>query len=123
MTRHSGQYARVRCDLKDHIVVVLLVAAAALTIAGWAGEAWSETNVKRVGMLSLFGRSDDASWDRLWMQRFRRHLAAQGWVEGKNVAFEYRSARGDPSQFPKACDACSLPGNALDPDRRNRYDD
>jgi putative ABC transport system substrate-binding protein len=36
------------------------------------------------------------------MELFRRNLADQGWIEGKNVSFEYRSANSDPSQFPGA---------------------
>jgi len=30
---------------------------------------------------------------------FRQALAERGWIQGKNVAFEYRSARGSPPQF------------------------
>jgi putative ABC transport system substrate-binding protein len=33
------------------------------------------------------------------LQVSRRILAGEGWIEGKNVAFEYRSAHSDPSQF------------------------
>jgi putative ABC transport system substrate-binding protein len=33
------------------------------------------------------------------MDPFRRALADHGWVEGKNVSFEFRNAGGDPSQL------------------------
>jgi putative ABC transport system substrate-binding protein len=32
----------------------------------------------------------------------RQALADQGWIDGRNVSFEYRNARGGPSQFAKA---------------------
>jgi putative ABC transport system substrate-binding protein len=38
--------------------------------------------------------------DTLVLRAFRRGLAAQGYVEGRNVAVEYRWANGDDSRFP-----------------------
>ena len=49
-----------------------------------------------MGILSFRGTTDDEI--REWVKPFRGALADQGWVEGKNVAFEYRGARTDPSQ-------------------------
>jgi putative ABC transport system substrate-binding protein len=34
-----------------------------------------------------------------WYEPFRRTLAQHGWIEGKNVSFEYRSARGAPPRL------------------------
>jgi putative ABC transport system substrate-binding protein len=45
-------------------------------------------------------------------QRFVRTLAQQGWSEGKNVAFEYRSARGNPPQYDAS--AAELAGLRVD---------
>ena len=39
-------------------------------------------------------------------------LDDRGWIEGKNVSFEYRSARGDPSQYAEA--AAELAGLKVD---------
>ena len=100
--RQSGHASVGRSNFKRCAVATLILAVAGMTGSTWTGLAWAQTNVKRVGILSLFGRSDDATWDRLWMQPLHRKLAAQGWAEGKNVVFEYRTAQGDPSQFSKA---------------------
>jgi putative ABC transport system substrate-binding protein len=101
----------VRCDLKDHIAVVLLVAAAALTIGGWAGEAWSQTNVKRVGILSFSEVADQPEW-KGFLDILRGTLSDHGWIEGDNVTFEFRSAHGDPSNFAAA--ASALVGQNVD---------
>ena len=78
---------------------MLLFAVAVLTSLGGTGESWGQTKTARVGILAsqLTGTTDDAT--RQAYAPFRRTLAEHGWVEGKNVAFEYRRARGDPPQF------------------------
>jgi len=37
-----------------------------------------------------------------WLEPFRRTLVDQGWIEGKNVAFEFRSANYDTSKLAEA---------------------
>jgi putative ABC transport system substrate-binding protein len=39
------------------------------------------------------------------MEPLRRKLSEEGWVESKNVSFEYSSANSDPSQFAEAAAA------------------
>jgi len=72
--------------------------------SGLIGESRAKESLPVVGILSFFGSNDDATWDRHWMQPFRHHLAGLGWIEGRNIAFEYRSANGDPSQFSMAAE-------------------
>jgi putative ABC transport system substrate-binding protein len=57
-----------------------------------------------VGFLSFLAATDDPTWEQ-WIGVFRRALADQGWIEGKNVAFEYRTAHSDPSRFGEAAAA------------------
>lgn len=76
---------------------VLLLTIALLTTLGWTGESWGQAKIPRVGILSFgWGATDDVLRQRL--EPFRRTLADQGWIEGKNVSFEYRST-SDPSQL------------------------
>ena len=78
--------------------VVLLLAVALLSAVGWTGESRAQAKIPRVGILSFgWGATEDAVRQRL--EPFRRTLADQGWTEGKNVSFEYRSAPTDPSQL------------------------
>jgi putative ABC transport system substrate-binding protein len=76
---------------------VLLLTIALLTTLGWTGESWGQAKIPRIGILSFgWGATDDVVRQRL--EPFRRTLADQGWIEGKNVSFEYRST-SDPSQL------------------------
>jgi putative ABC transport system substrate-binding protein len=93
--------ARARRGVKNRVAAVLLLSGALLTSLGWTGEAWGQVDVRRVGMLSFSAVSDDPSLDAD-LKILRRNLADQGWVEGKNVSFEYRNAHSDPSQYAEA---------------------
>jgi putative ABC transport system substrate-binding protein len=79
---------------------VLLSAGVLLTGLGWTGESLSQTKIARVGILAvpLAGTADDDAMAKYY-EHFRRSLAKQGWIEGNNVTFAYRSAYGNPPQF------------------------
>jgi hypothetical protein len=64
------------------------------------GESWGQAKIPRVGILSYGGTTDEAV--KQWTEPFRRMLADQGWIEGKNVSFEYRRAVGDPALLAEA---------------------
>jgi putative ABC transport system substrate-binding protein len=85
--------------MKHRTAAVLLVSAALLTTLGFAGESWGQAKTARVGILAtpFRGAADEAMTQ--YYEVFRNTLAQQGWIEGKNVAFEYRGARGQPPQF------------------------
>jgi ABC-type uncharacterized transport system substrate-binding protein len=78
---------------------VRLLAVALLACLGWIGQSHAQTKTARVGILAtpLAGTADDAM-DKYY-ETFRQALAERGWIEGKNISFEYRSARGNPPQF------------------------
>ena len=87
--------------MKHRAAAVLALAVALSVTLGWAGESQGEEKISRVGILTFIATTDDPTLKQ-WMEPFRRTLAQQGWVEGKNVVFEYRSALGDPSQLAEA---------------------
>jgi putative ABC transport system substrate-binding protein len=82
---------------------VLLVAVALLSTFVSTGECWAQTKNARVGILSFFQGTDDQQ-TREWLKPFTNALATQGWIEGKNVSFEYRSVYGGPPQLEKTAD-------------------
>jgi putative ABC transport system substrate-binding protein len=86
--------------MRHRTAAVLLLAAALLTSIGWTGESCAQAKIPRVGLL-LGGTADDPVVKQ-WLEPFRRTLADQGWIEGKNVLFEHRSAPGDPPRFAEA---------------------
>ena len=95
------QYARAQGGMKNRVSAVLLLAGALLTNLGSAEESWAEANIRRIGILT----SDvdlTSNHAKQWWEPFRRTLADQGWIDGKNVSFEFRKPTGDPPQFADA---------------------
>ena len=101
MTTTACKYhAREGGGVRHRATAVLLFAVALLTSLGWTGETWGQTKLPRVGILTYGGTTDESV--KQWLDPFRRKLADQGWIEGQQVAFEYRRAVGDPSQLAEA---------------------
>ena len=86
--------------LRHRATAVLLLTFALLTSLGWTAESWGQAKLPRVGILTYGGTTDREV--KQWLEPFRRTLAEQGWIEGKNVLFEYRSAQNDPSRNAEA---------------------
>lgn len=101
MTTACSHGARAGGDMKSRVAAALVLAIALLTSLGWAAESWAQTQLPRVGILSYFPFADDPAL-ALWFEPFRRGLADRGWIEGKNVLFELRSAQNDPSRFAES---------------------
>ena len=77
----------------------VLLAVVLLTGVGWIGEGWGQTKIARVGIVA-FGLGVTGKQADQWWEPFRRTLAAQGWIEGKTVSYELRTAiPSDPSRF------------------------
>ena len=55
-----------------------------------------QAKVHRIGVLTPRSPSDSAPWHRA----FREGLHDLGWVEGKNIAIEYRYAQGNRDRLP-----------------------
>jgi putative ABC transport system substrate-binding protein len=74
------------------------IAVLALSIIGapLATEAQQPAKVLRIGLLSPFSLSDTEHWH----EAFRQGLRDLGWVEGKNIAIEYRYAAGRSARLP-----------------------
>jgi putative ABC transport system substrate-binding protein len=87
--------------VKNRSAAVLLFTAALLTGLAWTGESWAQAKIARVGILANApsGAADDVLAE--FYKPFRSMLAQQGWIEGKTVALEYRSAL-NPPQFAEA---------------------
>ena len=75
-------------------IVLLGGAAVAGPVAGWA----QPGKVPRIGILVL-GNPDPG----LFFKEFQEGLRDLGYVEGQSIAFEFRSAAGDP----KSCSSSS----------------
>jgi putative tryptophan/tyrosine transport system substrate-binding protein len=73
---------------RRHFLISLLPALLACSIA------YAESQQPRVGVLSLADSETDPRWEA-----FRRGLRELGYIEGRNITFEYRFAHGDFSRL------------------------
>jgi ABC-type uncharacterized transport system substrate-binding protein len=89
----------MRCAIKKAAVLSILVAVAVLAVAVIA-EAQQQAKVAKIGWLGVSSSSRQAPSTEL----FRREFRALGYVEGKNIAFEYRDAEGKPDRLPAVTD-------------------
>jgi len=78
-------------------VVVLLLGLAFVLVR--LAEAQQQAKVAKIGYLSFRSGGPTPG-----TEVFRRELRALGYVEGKNIAFEYRSAEGKFERFPALVD-------------------
>ena len=72
-----------------------LVAGATTWTGGARGQ--QTANVRRIGVLSPFAPTDTLLWNKALLQGLRD----VGWVEGKNLAIEYRYAEGKKERLPE----------------------
>jgi putative ABC transport system substrate-binding protein len=73
---------------------ILLFAVATLMLSlVWPAHAQQPKKVPRIGVLSL-GTGNPT------IDAFRQGLHELGWVDGKNIALEYRWAEGNEDRFP-----------------------
>ena len=74
-----------------------LIQAIAGSTIGWPLAARAQiAKVRQIGLLSPFTRSDAVPWN----QAFLKGLRDLGWIDGKNIAFEYRYSEGNNDRLP-----------------------
>jgi putative ABC transport system substrate-binding protein len=73
-----------------------------ITLLGGAVAAWPRaTRAQQAGKLptiGFLGASTPSAW-RHWVAAFVQRLHELGWIEGRNVAIEYRWAEGRPERY------------------------
>ena len=72
-----------------------MVAALGLLVAPGAADGQEPGKISRVGFLGSRNQSDNT-----YLDTFRRSLQDLGWVEGKNLVIERRSAEGKTQRLP-----------------------
>ncbi len=94
-------YRRAFPGLAAVVVLALVVAGASRQASGQSRE-----SMPRVGMLTpVPSATAKPGWDA-----FREAMKELGYVEGKSVAYEYRSAEGQPERLPElAAELAKLP--------------
>ena len=88
----SGVCLRLARDMKRRVFISGLVAAAARPPVA---HAQPSDKVQRVGILSAANPRSAPLF-----QAFERRLRDLGYIEGRNIAFEYRNAEGDVQKLP-----------------------
>ena len=65
-----------------------------ILVAGTFAEAQQSVKIRRIGYLSFRASRNVAD------EAFRQSLQDLGWIEGKNIAIEYRWGAGKPDRYP-----------------------
>jgi putative ABC transport system substrate-binding protein len=73
----------------------LIAIAVALTVCVALASAQQPQNIPRVGILFIGGR------DQPHLEAFKQGLRERGYIEGKNIALEYRYAEGREDRLPE----------------------
>jgi putative ABC transport system substrate-binding protein len=81
--------------MKRAAVPSILIAVVLLAVAVIA-EAQQPKKVSRIGYLAVNSPSADRHLD----ETFKQSLGELGWIEGRNIAIEYRSAEGKADRLP-----------------------
>ena len=84
--------------MKKAAVPSILIAVVLLAL-GVIAEAQQPKKVPRIGYLSPFDRASDSTRS----EAIRRALRERGYIEGQNIAIEYRYAEGKLDRFPELC--------------------
>jgi putative tryptophan/tyrosine transport system substrate-binding protein len=80
--------------------VGLLAIVVTLAMCGAVAQAQQQEKVAKIGWLGFRSASGQAPGTQV----FRREFRALGYVEGKNIAFEYRDAEGKLDRLPAVAD-------------------
>jgi putative ABC transport system substrate-binding protein len=76
---------------------IIFLALCSLLLAPSAVNAQQTGKIFRIGFLD----SSTASGSAFLVEAFRQELGKLGWIEGKNIAIEYRFAGGQPKRQPE----------------------
>jgi ABC-type uncharacterized transport system substrate-binding protein len=85
-----------KSKIQNRKLVGIVAIVITIAICGAVAQAQQPAKVAKVGWLGFFSASRQAPG----FEVFRRELRAFGYVEGKNIAFETRSAEGKPERLP-----------------------
>ncbi len=77
--------------------IVVCLALTVLLLTVFLAEAQQTGKIFRIGFLD----SSIASASAVLVESFRQELSKLGWIEGKNIAIEYRFAEGQPKRQPE----------------------
>jgi len=77
----------------------LLIIALVLVVGGAVAEAQQSTKLPKVGFLGV--RPDDS---KTTFESFKRQFQMLGYVDGKNIVYEYRNAENKPERLPTLVD-------------------
>ena len=79
--------------------LIRLIVVALMLVSLRPAEAQQPARMAKVGWLATRSSASGTGLDRL-----RRHLRALGYIEGKNIAFEFRSADDKLDRLPALAD-------------------
>ena len=89
--------------MKRKVAVLVLILSVMHLALSVAAQAQQPAKIYKIGWLGSRPAVREVVAER-GSEILRRELRALGYVEGKNIAFEYRSAEGEPTRLPALAD-------------------
>src|SRR5206468_762777 len=93
----SFRFDNRKSKIQNRKLVGLVVLALAFTMCGAVATAQQTGKIFRIGFLDTSTASGNAV---LW-NAFREEMRKLGWIEGKNIAIDYRFAEQKPERLPE----------------------
>jgi putative tryptophan/tyrosine transport system substrate-binding protein len=91
--RSSSRIFPLECAMRRRDFVILLVSAAANRPTTAAAQKQGKSPV-----IGFMGAGTPSSWSQ-WTEAFLQRLRELGWVDGRNIAIEYRWAEGSTARY------------------------
>src|SRR5437867_847335 len=93
----GAQSVNLKSEIQNLKWAGLFAIIVALTVCGARAEAQQTGKIFRIGFLD----NSTASGIAVLVKVFRHELSKLGWIEGKNIAIEYRFAEGENDRLPE----------------------
>jgi putative ABC transport system substrate-binding protein len=86
--------------MRIRIMSLIMTLALGILAAALPADAQSAGQVRRIGFLTLAAPPESSVDSAARITAFRQGLREFGWIEGQNLAIEYRWAAGQPDRLP-----------------------
>src|SRR5262249_15608613 len=98
--RYRSRRLRQEVDMRISIIGLMMALALGGLVTAQPADAQPAGTIRRIGYLALQPPPESSADSATRLAAFRQGLRAFGWIEGQNLAIEYRWAAQQPARLP-----------------------